>query len=93
MGCAHCDNSVEFMKPIEYIYSEVEAKELEKPSLFNSWSLKRLPQLISLMHVTVIVTMATGIKAVKAREVVSVFIKADIGYFNLPMVIEYLCLV
>ena len=40
---------------------------------------------------TIIVTMATGIKAAKAHEVVSVFRKADIGYFNL--VIEYLCLV
>ena len=42
-------------------------------------------------HMTILVTIAIGIKAAKARKVVSVFRKADIGYFNL--VIEYLCLV
>ena len=43
-------NSVKTKKPIEYIYGKIEAKELEKPSLFNGSSLETLPQIISLMH-------------------------------------------
>ena len=47
---ANWDNSAETKKPIENIYSKIEAKELEIPSLFNGWSLETLPQIISLIR-------------------------------------------
>ena len=36
----YISNSVKTKKPIEYIYGKIEAKDFEKPSLFNGRSLE-----------------------------------------------------